>query len=278
MMAMLMQETVVLQPGATNNYDMFVAAGSPTRPVFCICIVDSAIGSASAATPAFTTGSAWSTGSNLVVVNNSTITGGTGAVGANGSNGGTGSTGSGGAGGSGNAGGAGSAGSSGGTGGDAYGGNGTNGSSGGIAFTAGFLTALKNAGSIVRGAGGAGGAGGGATGGSGVGGGGGLGVGGVNVPAQQQQQRPTPSGDGRRPSSAAAPASGGSGGLNGGGVEVRLTKREAASATDGTLIFNYDDPTGQNRWKKGDPIGLAEMARRKHEGMKNGLYDKSVSE
>lgn len=97
-------------------------------------------------------------------------------------------------------------------------------------------------------------------------------------PAQQQQQRPTPSGDGRRPSSAAAPASGGSGGLNGGGVEVRLTKREAASATDGTLIFNYDDPTGQNRWKKGDPIGLAEMARRKHEGMKNGLYDKSVSE
>ena len=84
MMAMLMQETVVLQPGATNNYDMFVAAGSPTRPVFCICIVNSAIGSASAATPAFTTGSAWATGSNLVVVNNSTITGGTGANGSNG--------------------------------------------------------------------------------------------------------------------------------------------------------------------------------------------------
>lgn len=85
-------------------------------------------------------------------------------------------------------------------------------------------------------------------------------------------------GDGRRPSSAAAPAAGGSGGLNGGGVEVRLTKREALSATDGTLVWNYDDPTTQKRWVKGDPIGLAEMARRKHEGQKNGLYDKSYSE
>jgi len=57
-----------------------------------------------------------------------------------------------------------------------------------------------------------------------------------------------------------------------------LTKGEAASATDGTLQWNYDDPTGQNRWKKGDVIGLAEMARRKHEGMKAGLYDKNAFE
>jgi uncharacterized phage infection (PIP) family protein YhgE len=79
----------------------------------------------------------------------------------------------------------------------------------------------------------------------------------------------------RRPSSAAAPANGQSGGMNGGGTEVRLTRGEAASATDGTLVWNYDDPSGQKKFKKGDPIGLAEMARRKHEGMKAGLYDKS---
>lgn len=90
--------------------------------------------------------------------------------------------------------------------------------------------------------------------------------------------KPAPAaGDGRRPSSAAAPASGGGGALNG-GTEVRLTKREAESATDGTLVWNYPDPTGQNRWKTGDPIGLAEMARRKHEGQKAGLYDKSNTE
>ena len=60
------------------------------------------------------------------------------------------------------------------------------------------------------------------------------------------------------------------------GTEVRLTKGEAASATDGTLVWNFPDPSGQNRWQKGDPIGLAEMARRKHEGMKAGLYDKAA--
>lgn len=101
-------------------------------------------------------------------------------------------------------------------------------------------------------------------------------------PAQQQRRdeprRASAEGDGRRPSSAAAPAGGGGGGLNGGGVEVRLTKGEATSATDGTLVWNYDDPSGQKRWSKGDPIGLAEMARRKHEGRKQGLYDKSLQE
>lgn len=101
-------------------------------------------------------------------------------------------------------------------------------------------------------------------------------------PAQQQRQQARPAdpgtGDGRRPSSAAAPAGGSGGGLNGGGVEVRLTKGEVASATDGTLVWNYPDPTGQNRWQKGDPIGVAEMARRKHEGKKSGAYDKSLQE
>ena len=85
-----------------------------------------------------------------------------------------------------------------------------------------------------------------------------------------------PQGDGRRPSSAAASATGAGG--NGGVLEVKLTKREAQSAQDGTLVWNYDDPSGQKRFRKGDPIGLAEMARRKHEGMKAGLYDKNSFE
>lgn len=86
----------------------------------------------------------------------------------------------------------------------------------------------------------------------------------------------------RRPSAPSAPAGGGNSGgsaLNGGGgIEVRLTKGEAKSATDGTIVWNYPDPTGQNRWKQGEPIGLAEMARRKHEGKKAGLYDRNQYE
>jgi len=87
-------------------------------------------------------------------------------------------------------------------------------------------------------------------------------------------------GDGRRPSSAAAGGGnpGGSSTLNGGGTEVRLTRGEAASATDGTLVWNYDDPSPNKAFKKGDPIGLAEMARRKYLGKKAGLYDKSAQE
>lgn len=92
---------------------------------------------------------------------------------------------------------------------------------------------------------------------------------------QEQQVEKKPGADGRRPSSAAASGAASGGGLNGGATTVKLTKGEAQSATDGTIPWNYDDPTGQNRWKKGDPIGLAEMARRKHEGQKAGLYDKS---
>lgn len=81
-------------------------------------------------------------------------------------------------------------------------------------------------------------------------------------------------GDGTRPSSAAASGAGNSGGGLNGGISVTLTKGEVASATDGTLVWNYDDPSGKNRFKRGDPIGVAEMARRKHEGKKAGLYDR----
>jgi len=56
--------------------------------------------------------------------------------------------------------------------------------------------------------------------------------------------------------------------------EVRLTQGEAKSATDGTLVWNYDDPTGQKRFKKGDPIGTQEMARRKLEMQRQGIYDR----
>lgn len=80
----------------------------------------------------------------------------------------------------------------------------------------------------------------------------------------------------RRPSAApVAPVTPSAGGTSGGVAEVRLTKGEAASATDGTLVWNYDDPSGQKRFKKGDPIGLTEMARRKKVMTEQGHYDKT---
>ncbi len=76
-----------------------------------------------------------------------------------------------------------------------------------------------------------------------------------------------------RPSAPVAPANGASGGMNGGGKTVTLTAREAQAATDGTHIWNYDDKNG--KFKKGDPIGVQEFARRKAAMMKEGHYDKS---
>jgi len=85
----------------------------------------------------------------------------------------------------------------------------------------------------------------------------------------------------RRKSSvpAAAPVHQSGGGMNGGnGREVRLTPGEARSATDGTLVWNYDDPSGQKKFKKGDVIGIQEMARRKLDGQRRGVYDRSYTE
>ena len=76
----------------------------------------------------------------------------------------------------------------------------------------------------------------------------------------------------------AAPVVQTGGGTSGGSNEVRLSRAEAAAATDGTLKWNYDDPTGQKRFKKGDPIGIQEFARRKREMQRQGLYDKSYVE
>ncbi len=82
----------------------------------------------------------------------------------------------------------------------------------------------------------------------------------------------------RRPSMPVAPV-GASGGSNGGGDnEVVLSKREANAATDGTVVWNYDDTSPQKRFKKGDPVGIQEFARRKREMKKQGLYDKSYTE
>lgn len=83
---------------------------------------------------------------------------------------------------------------------------------------------------------------------------------------------------GKRPMSAAGPSGHAGGGMNGGGTQVTLTAREAASATDGTLVWNYDDPSGAKKFKKGDPIGHAEMARRKVALKASGQYDRTYSE
>ena len=64
------------------------------------------------------------------------------------------------------------------------------------------------------------------------------------------------------------------GGGSGGGTEVRLSPGEAKAATDGTLVWNYNDPSGKNRFKKGDAIGVQEMVRRKHELTKQGQYNR----
>jgi hypothetical protein len=81
---------------------------------------------------------------------------------------------------------------------------------------------------------------------------------------------------GRRPSSAAAPAGGSAGGMNGGGNTVTLTKREVEAATDGSVVYNFDDPNG--KFKKGQAVGVQEYARRKATMQKQGLYDKSFNE
>lgn len=57
---------------------------------------------------------------------------------------------------------------------------------------------------------------------------------------------------------------------------VTLTKREADAATDGTIVWNWTDPNG--KFKKGDPIGHQEMARRKLSMQKEGRYDRSFTE
>jgi len=82
-----------------------------------------------------------------------------------------------------------------------------------------------------------------------------------------------------KPKSAAPPvAPGASVSSNGatGGAAVTLTAREAQAAVDGTVVWNFSDPKG--KFKKGDPVGLQEYARRKLALMKSGQYDRSFTE
>jgi hypothetical protein len=76
----------------------------------------------------------------------------------------------------------------------------------------------------------------------------------------------------RRPTAPVAPVTPSGGGMSGDSNTVRLTKAEAEAAQDGTVQWNYDDPTGKGRFKKGDPIGLTEYARRKLTMTKQGRY------
>ncbi len=91
----------------------------------------------------------------------------------------------------------------------------------------------------------------------------------TKAPTEAAQVRP-------RASAPVAPGSAvANGGNGGGGQVVMLTRGEANSAQDGTIVWNVPDPSGKNRWKVGDPIGLAEMGRRKLAMQKQGQYDKS---
>ncbi len=87
----------------------------------------------------------------------------------------------------------------------------------------------------------------------------------------QQQQKPV----NIRPSAPVAPSGSSSGGTNG-GTSVQLTLREKNAAEDGSIVWNYNDPKG--KFKKGDPIGVQEFARRKVIMQKQGHYDKSYTE
>jgi hypothetical protein len=97
----------------------------------------------------------------------------------------------------------------------------------------------------------------------------------VSKRSDKQQDQAAPQ---RRPSAPSVPVTTSGGGLNGGKAEVRLTAGEVRSATDGTLVWNYDDSSPRKLFKKGDPIGVQEMARRKAVMTAEGQYDKTLTQ
>ena len=94
------------------------------------------------------------------------------------------------------------------------------------------------------------------------------------APIEAPQAKPT------KRQAEAAPVAPAAATANGGtapaGNEVRLTPGEARVATDGTHVWTWDDPKG--KFKKGDPIGIQEFARRKQIMTKQGRYDRSFTE
>lgn len=95
--------------------------------------------------------------------------------------------------------------------------------------------------------------------------------------ATEAAQVKTPVEAKRSPAPPVAPgAAVSSSGGNGGSPVVTLSAREAAAAQDGTLIWNTDSPDGKH--KRGTPIGLQEMARRKLALQRSGAYDRSMTE
>ncbi len=100
-----------------------------------------------------------------------------------------------------------------------------------------------------------------------------LGISGNGVdkktPTEAAQVRP-------RASAPVAPGGNVASGGNGSSAPVMLTKGEALAAQDGTHTWNYDDPKG--KFKKNDPIGIQEFARRKQAMQRQGLYDKTSYE
>ena len=86
---------------------------------------------------------------------------------------------------------------------------------------------------------------------------------------KDEPEKPAPKTPAKR--APVAPVQNGSNGYSG-GTEVRLSKKQAEAATDGTHVWNYDDQSGQKRFKKGDPIGIQEMARRVKAMTEQGLF------
>lgn len=100
----------------------------------------------------------------------------------------------------------------------------------------------------------------------------GLKTNGAAQPVNGQQPRQ------RKQGAPVAPGASTGGGMNGGAREVVLTRGEANAATDGTHVWNYDDPSPQKKFRKGDVIGVQEFARRKLEMTKQGAYDRTYVE
>lgn len=93
------------------------------------------------------------------------------------------------------------------------------------------------------------------------------------------EKKPAPQQKQPRAGAPVAPVNGGGNGMSSaanGGTVVKLTPGERDAAMDGTIPWNYDDPKG--KFKKGDPIGIQEMARRKIALEKQGAYSRQYSE